>query len=74
MKKKLLTTLFAGTMAFSTLLTPLANVAAAPSTVSGFDDLISELKSEESELSKEVEKLQKKIKKNEKESEELVSQ
>lgn len=74
MKKKLVTALLAGTMGFTTLFTPLANVSAAPSTVSAFDDLISDLKDEESEISKEVDELQSKIKKNEEESDELVEE
>lgn len=72
MKKKLLTALLAGTIGVTTLFSPVINVEAAPSTVSGFDDLISELKSEESELSRKVEKLQNKVKENEDESEKLV--
>ncbi|MDN6195571.1 MAG: NlpC/P60 family protein [Atopostipes suicloacalis] len=72
MKKKLLTAMFAGTIGLTSLFAPGFSVKAAPSTVSGFDDLISELKSEENELSKEVSELQDKVKKNEEESEALV--
>ena len=74
MKKKILSALLAGTMATTSLLAPAMSAAAAPSTVSGFDALISELKSEESTLSSKVEALQKKIQKNEKESEKLVKE
>lgn len=74
MKRKLLSALLAGTIGITTLLSPTLSVAAAPSTVSGFDDLISELKSEESELSTKVEELQSEVKKNEEESEELVKE
>lgn len=74
MKRKLLSALIAGTIGLTTLLSPALSVGAAPSTVSGFEDLISELESEESELSTKVEELQSEVKKNEKESEELVNE
>lgn len=71
MKKKILAALLAGTIGMTTLFSPVLNVGAAPSSVSEFDQLISELKSEENELSTKVEKLQKQVEKNEKEAEEL---
>lgn len=74
MKKKILSALLAGTMGITGLLAPAMSASAAPSTVSGFDQLISELKSEESELSTKVDALQKKIKKNEQEADELVKE
>lgn len=72
MKKKLLTALLAGTIGVTTLFSPTINVEAAPSNISDFDDLISELKSEENELSKKVEKFQNQVKENEDESKKLV--
>ncbi len=74
MKKKILSALLAGTMGVTGLLAPAMSVAAAPSDVSDFDQLISELKSEENELSNKVDALQKKIKKNEEEAEKLVEE
>lgn len=74
MKRKILSVLTVGTIGFSSLLSPVLSVGAAPSTVAGFDQLISELKSEENELSAQVTALQEKIKQNEAESDKLVKE
>lgn len=74
MKKKILSALLAGTMGVTGLLAPAMSASAAPSSVSDFDQLISELKSEESELSNKVDALQKKIQKNEEEADQLVEE
>ena len=73
-RKKLLTLALAGAISFSTFLTPVVSVEAAPSTISEFDTLIRELSSEENEISNKLEKLQDDIKANEEKTIELVKE
>lgn len=74
MKKKLLSAMFAGTIGLTSLFAPAFSASAAPSTISGFESLIFDLKSEENELSEEVSELENKIEENEKEADELVKE
>lgn len=73
-RKKLLSLALAGTLSVSALLSPTLAVEASPSSVSGFDELISELSAEEAEISEELNALQNDIKNNEEEAEALVSE
>ena len=63
-----------GTMGFTTLASPTLLAEATPSTISEFDELISELTSEQNEVSNELAQLQANIAENEAEAEELVSE
>lgn len=73
-KKKLLSLAMAGTIGLTTLASPTVLAKAAPSTVSEFDTLISDLTSEQNEASNKLAKLQKEIKENEAEAESLVAE
>lgn len=73
-RKKLLTLALAGTLGVTALLTPVSSAQAAPSTVSGYDSLISELQTEQDEASKKLEALQANIKENEAEATQLVAE
>ena len=73
-KKKLLTLALAGALSLSTFAAPVVSVEAAPSTISEFDSLISELASEENEISEKLEKLQADIKVNEEKTDKLVKE
>ena len=73
-KKKLLSLAMAGTIGLTTLASPTVLAKAAPSTVSEFDTLISDLTSEQNEASNKLAKLQKEIKENEAEAEKLVAE
>lgn len=72
-KKKLIALLFAGIMSFAYFVTPISNVEAAPSTISEYDSLISELKTEEQEITKKLNALKADIAKNEAESIEIAN-
>lgn len=73
-KKKLIALAMAGTVGFTTLASPTLLAEATPSTISEFDELISELTSEQNEVSNELAQLQANIAENEAEAEELVSE
>ena len=73
-KKKLIALAMVGTMGLTTLASPTLSAEATPSTISEFDELISELTSEQNEISNELAQLQANIAKNEAEAEELVSE
>lgn len=73
-KKKLLSLAMAGTIGLTTLASPTLLAKAAPSTVSEFDSLISDLTSEQNEASNKLAKLQKEIKENEAEAEKLIAE
>lgn len=73
-KKKLIALAMAGTVGFTTLASPTLLAEATPSTISEFDELISELTSEQNEVSNELAQLQANITENEAEAEELVSE
>ena len=73
-KKKLIALAIAGTVGFTTLASPTLLAEATPSTISEFDELISELTSEQNEVSNELAQLQANIAENEAEAEELVSE
>lgn len=73
-RKKLLTLALAGTLGLSALITPGMAVEASPTSVSGYDSLISELKAEENEASSKLTALQADIKDNEAEADELVAE
>ena len=53
-KKKLIALAMAGTVGFTTLASPTLLAEATPSTISEFDELISELTSEQNEVSNEL--------------------
>lgn len=72
-RKKLLSLALAGTLSISALLSPALAVEASPSSVSGFDELISELSTEESDVSNKLKALQDDIQNNEEEAEKLVA-
>lgn len=73
-KKKLVAFALAGTMSFATFITPDSNVLAAPSTVSEFDSLISELTAEEKEITNKLDILQKEINENEAEAVKIAAE
>lgn len=73
-KKKIIALAMVGTMGFTTLASPTLLAEATPSTISEFDELISELTSEQNEVSNELAQLQANITENEAEAEELVSE
>lgn len=73
-RKKWLTYALAGTLGLSALVTPGMAVEAAPSSVSGYDSLISDLKTEENEASNKLTALQTEIKNNEAEADDLVAE
>lgn len=73
-KKKLIALAMVGTMGFTTLASPTLLAEATPSTISEFDELISQLTSEQNEVSNELAQLQANIAENEAEAEELVSE
>ena len=73
-KKKIIALAMVGTMGFTTLASPTLLAEATPSTISEFDELISELTSEQNEVSNELAQLQANIAENEAEAEELVSE
>ena len=73
-RKKLLSLALAGSLGVSALLSPVATAEASPSSVSGYDELISELTEEEDEISKELNALKEDIQSNEEEAEELVAE
>src|SRR5699024_11944259 len=72
-KKKLLSLAMAGTIGLTTLASPTLLAKAAPSTVSEFDSLISDLTSEQNEASNKLAKLQKEIKEKDRKSTRLNS-
>lgn len=73
-RKKLLTLMLAGTMGATALFTPVMSAQAAPSTVSGYDSLISELQMEQDEASEKLANLRTNIKENEAEATQLVAE
>jgi peptidoglycan hydrolase CwlO-like protein len=73
-RRKLLSLALAGTLSVSALLTPTLAVEASPSSVSGYDELLSELSEEENNISKRLNTLQDDIKNNEEEAEALVAE
>ena len=73
-RKKLLILAIAGALSFTTLSAPVLAAQAAPSTVSDYNTLISELTSEESEVASKLEALQSDIKDNQNKTAELVTE
>lgn len=73
-RKKLLILAIAGALSFTTLSAPVLAAQAAPSTVSDYNNLISELTSEESEVASKLEALQSDIKDNQNKTAELVTE
>ena len=66
--------MLAGTMGATALFTPVMSAQAAPSTVSGYDSLISELQMEQDEASEKLANLRTNIKENEAEATQLVAE
>ena len=73
-RKKLLILAIAGALSFTTLSAPVLAAQAAPSTVSDYNTLISELTLEESEVASKLEALQSDIKDNQNKTAELVTE
>lgn len=73
-KKNLLTLALAGTLGITALITPLSSAQAAPSTVGGYDSLISELQAEQEKASEKLENLKVDIAENEAEATQLVAE
>ena len=73
-RKKLLILAIAGALSFTTLSAPVLAAQAAPSTVSDYNTLISELTSEEREVASKLEALQSDIKDNQNKTAELVTE
>lgn len=73
-RKKILSLALAGTLGVSTLLSPALAVEASASSVSGIDELISELSEEENEISEQLNTLQDDIENNEEEADTLVAE
>ena len=73
-RKKLLILAIAGALSFTTLSAPVLAAQAAPSTVSDYNTLISELTSEESEVASKLEALQSDIKDNQNKTAELLTE
>ena len=73
-RKKLLILAIAGALSFTTLSAPVLAAQAAPSSVSDYNTLISELTSEESEVASKLEALQSDIKDNQNKKTELVTE
>lgn len=73
-RKKLLILAIAGALSFTTLSAPVLSAQAAPSTVSDYNTLISELTSEESEVASKLEALQSDMKENQNKTAKLVTE
>ena len=73
-RKNLLTLALAGTLGISALITPVSSAQAAPSTVGGYDSLISELQAEQEKASEKLENLKVDIAENEAEATQLVAE
>lgn len=73
-RKKILILAIAGALSFTTLSAPVLAAQAAPSTVSDYNTLISELTSEEREVASKLEALQSDIKDNQNKTAELVTE
>lgn len=73
-KKNLLTLALAGTLGITALITPVSSAQAAPSTVGGYDSLISELQAEQEKASEKLENLKVDIAENEAEATQLVAE
>lgn len=73
-RKNLLTLALAGTLGITALITPLSSAQAAPSTVGGYDSLISELQAEQEKASEKLENLKVDIAENEAEATQLVAE
>ena len=73
-RKNLLTLALAGTLGITALITPVSSAQAAPSTVGGYDSLISELQAEQEKASEKLENLKVDIAENEAEATQLVAE
>ena len=72
-RKNLLTLALAGTLGMTALFAPVSSAQAAPSTVGGYDSLISELQAEQDVASKKLKDLKANIAENEAEATQLVA-
>lgn len=72
-RKNLLTLALAGTLGMTALFAPVSSAQAAPSTVGGYDSLISELQAEQDVASKKLKDLKANISENEAEATQLVA-
>ena len=73
-RKNLLTLALAGTLGMTALFAPVSSAQAAPSTVGGYDSLISELQAEQDVASKKLKDLKANIAENEAEATQLVAE
>ncbi len=73
-RKNLLTLALAGTLGMTALFAPVSSAQAAPSTVGGYDSLISELQAEQEKASEKLENLKVDIAENEAEATQLVAE
>ncbi len=71
--KKIATFLLAGTLGITAFMSPVVSAEAAPTSVSEYNSVISELNSKENQLSKKVSSIQKSMKENETKAGELVA-